>query len=596
MHLPPSSSLGEGITDELMNGWANYDPGAVVSEESDFEPKLSPGTSSDIGTRTVTVTFFPDKLAQNQRSAALTLPQLAKQIRQQTGPSKVALPWLKLARFGNTRSRRGCLRTNANTDEITGIEVEHDKGEIAFDTAIATLRTASLRALFYTSPSYVPAAKERWRILLPLSSSQPPDMRALLVARVNGLFGGKLAVESFDLSRAYLYGSVNNNLAHRVEVIDGNFIDLRTDLDPGAIGKNGTPLHNGEVTDKFEIADAFKHLKPDQSLGAGIEDFPPLPLKPILDGCGWLREAHDTGGKEFDNPQWNLTTLAAVFIENGHELAHQFGNKHPKYTPDSTDEIWARKNREHEENGVGWPSCEEIRAAGSKHCESCKHFAAKPRSPLHLGLQYQEPPVAPKAEPLVIPRDLWAKFDVPLLPTGLLPEAIEKFTLAQAALMGCDPAAIAMGALTVCAAAIPDEIKLQVKRHDPRWVESARLWTGLVGLPSTMKSPTMLRVIEPLRSIDKRLTARYMEATKEYEKLTPEDRKKIEKPKLSQIMLGDTTPEAAQIVLQNSPNGVLLYRDELSGWFGSMDKYSGHRGQWLTALFGCGHTTAAATW
>ena len=185
---------------------------------------------------------------------------------------------------------------------------------------------------------------------------------------------------------------------------------------------------------------------------------------------------------------------------------------------------------------------------------------------------------------------------MPLLPTGLLPEAIEKFTLAQAALMGCDPAAIAMGALTVCAAAIPDEIKLQVKRHDPRWVESARLWTGLVGLPSTMKSPTMLRVIEPLRSIDKRLTARYMEATKEYEKLTPEDRKKIEKPKLSQIMLGDTTPEAAQIVLQNSPNGVLLYRDELSGWFGSMDKYSGHRGQWLTALFGCGHTTAAATW
>src|SRR5262249_37095470 len=121
-----------------------------------------------------------------------------------------------------------------------GIEVEHDKGEIAFDTAIAVLRTAKLRALFYTSPSYVPATKERWRILLPLSNNLPPDMRALLVARVNGLFDGKLASESFVLSQAYLYGSVNDNPAHRVETIDGDFIDLRTDLDPGPIGKDPT--------------------------------------------------------------------------------------------------------------------------------------------------------------------------------------------------------------------------------------------------------------------------------------------------------------------------------------------------------------------
>ena len=86
----------------------------------------------------------------------------------------------------------------------------------------------------------MPATKERWRILLPTSNNLPPDMRAMLVARVNGLFGGKLAPESFVLSQAYLYGSVNGNPAHRVEVIDGDFIDLRSDLDPGAIGKSPT--------------------------------------------------------------------------------------------------------------------------------------------------------------------------------------------------------------------------------------------------------------------------------------------------------------------------------------------------------------------
>ena len=205
-----------------------------------------PEPASDIDTRTVTVTFFQNKSAQSQRCIDLTLPQLAKQIRLKTGPSKQELPWLKLMIFGNARSRRGCLRANANAEQLTGIEVEHDAGTVKFDEAIAIVRKTRLRALLYTSPSYAPAARERWRILLPLSGNLPPDMREMLVARVNGLFGGKLAGESFTLSQAYLYGRVNDNPAHRVEVIDGDFIDLRTDLDPGAIGKSARAAGSGQ--------------------------------------------------------------------------------------------------------------------------------------------------------------------------------------------------------------------------------------------------------------------------------------------------------------------------------------------------------------
>jgi uncharacterized protein DUF3987 len=57
-------------------------------------------------------------------------------------------------------------------------------------------------------------------------------------------------------------------------------------------------------------------------------------------------------------------------------------------------------------------------------------------------------------------------------------------------------------------------------------------------------------------------------------------------------VLQDTTIEAAQEVLKDSPNGLLCYRDELSGWFGSFDKYSGSRGAstdrafWLEAFNG----------
>ena len=46
---------------------------------------------------------------------------------------------------------------------------------------------------------------------MPLSQNREPEVREKFVARVNGLFDGRLAPESFVLSQAYLYGSVNSN-------------------------------------------------------------------------------------------------------------------------------------------------------------------------------------------------------------------------------------------------------------------------------------------------------------------------------------------------------------------------------------------------
>ena len=196
-------------------------------------------TASDIDARTVRITFFPDEAAQSLLTEDLTLSQLADRITKQTAASKMELPWLKLAVFGNKRSEKNCLRTNANVVQITGIETEHDAGELSFDTAIAVMREARVRSLLYTSPSYMPATKERWRILVPLSQNYSPETRENLVARINGMFGGKIAPESFVLSQAYLFGHVDNP-NHRVEVVDGDFLDLRDDLYGGSIFKDGS--------------------------------------------------------------------------------------------------------------------------------------------------------------------------------------------------------------------------------------------------------------------------------------------------------------------------------------------------------------------
>lgn len=196
-----------------------------------------------------------------------------------------------------------------------------------------------------------------------------------------------------------------------------------------------------------------------------------------------------------------------------------------------------------------------------------------------------------------VPIDLWERAKCPPLPAGLLPEVIGDFAAIQADLMGADPAGLAMAALATCAAAIPDSIEIRPKEHDPSWTESARLWVALVGLPSTMKSPMIAAATRPLKAIDTRMYGEYAEAKSIYDDLPKEERKAATAPRHTRMRLEDTTIEAAQDVLKDSPDGVLLLQDELSAWFGSMEKYSGggrgsakDRGFWLQSFNGGSYT------
>ena len=285
-------------------------------------------TTSDIDTCTVRITFFPDEAAQSLLTADLTLSQLADRIAKQAAASKMELPWLKLATFGNKRSEKNCLRTNANVLQITGIEIEHDAGEISFDTAIAVMRKVRIRSLLYTSPSYVPATKERWRILMPLSQNYPAETREKLVARVNGLFGGKIAPESFVLSQAYLFGHVDNP-DHRVEVIDGDFLDLRDDLYAGSIFKDGSRVGDQAANGCSNGGGQGRRHKPRRDDNPGPVD---------LDKIKAALEVIDSGPYE----TW-LRVGAALYHELGEygfEIWNAWSAKSPKFQPDECKEKW----------------------------------------------------------------------------------------------------------------------------------------------------------------------------------------------------------------------------------------------------------------
>lgn len=138
---------------------------------------------------------------------------------------------------------------------------------------------------------------------------------------------------------------------------------------------------------KIVVPECLRDVEMEKA-GDGLEPEkfePDLSTEAILEGCPFLRETLAGGGAENANPLWNLTTLAATFLPDGAQLAHDLAKGHSTYTHDETKALYERKQREVEERGLRWPSCRAFEAAGCTQCSSCRHFG-NIKSPLNLGL------------------------------------------------------------------------------------------------------------------------------------------------------------------------------------------------------------------
>ena len=187
---------------------------------------------------TFAVTFFSDHSARAKTEEKLTLTGLAELVGSTKADSKDALPWLKLARFGNKRSStKHSLRYDGNVAALSGVAVDYDREEMSPEEAAERLDKAGVEAIVYTSPSHTDQ-RPRWRVCCPFSTELPPDRHYQMVARLNGLLGGVLATESFTLSQSYYYGAVGGNPEHRVILVPGTAtLDRCDELDLTAIGK-----------------------------------------------------------------------------------------------------------------------------------------------------------------------------------------------------------------------------------------------------------------------------------------------------------------------------------------------------------------------
>jgi hypothetical protein len=207
-------------------------PDSVANQQP---PAIDPWADSALDAP-LRLTVFRDASASQKQEIETTLRGFIPALRDTHAPSKAALPWVKLATFGDERSDRGSLRHNHNVTAVYGIEGDYDGERLTMERARQVLLSANIAAIIYTSPSNRPDAP-RWRILCPTSRPILPANRAKLMSRLNGLFVGALAAESFTLSQSYYFGHITGSEGHTVIAVDGRAIDEAAELDAQAVGR-----------------------------------------------------------------------------------------------------------------------------------------------------------------------------------------------------------------------------------------------------------------------------------------------------------------------------------------------------------------------
>ncbi len=293
----------------------------------------------------------------------MTLAAVAAHVMRAGAPTKADLPWLKLARFGDARSEKGSLRHDANVIAVTGVEIDYDGEVVGFEAACEWVRQKRVRALAYTSPSHS-EDKPRWRILFPASTELPPTRRAQLVARANGILGGVAAPESFAISQAYYLGAPADCPPPRVDIIDGDPIDLRDDLDASAIGKSekaptatiNANAGGATVIPLWGQPPAIASTRPSAMIAAAqagmtegrhwVDDLPIDQLcemtDAILSDPSVIARAdlsrHENGG--WRNMVWAIRDLGNHGLPDAKERARKWAQTSAKYTDEGFETVW----------------------------------------------------------------------------------------------------------------------------------------------------------------------------------------------------------------------------------------------------------------
>jgi Protein of unknown function (DUF3987)/CHC2 zinc finger len=204
----------------------------------------------------------------------------------------------------------------------------------------------------------------------------------------------------------------------------------------------------------------------------------------------------------------------------------------------------------------------------------------------------------PKPEPIQSELPPVEAFSEDLLPDSFGPLVAD---VAERMQVPIDYPAVVM--VLCLAGAVNRRAVIQPKANDTGWVIVPNLWGGIIAPPGFMKSPVIQAATRPLNLIQTEWRGEHQEALKNYAREKeehelrraawkeqfkqaskkgsaaperPED--EPEEPTSRRLVVNDATFEALHQTMSENPAGILVIRDELTGWWSQLDK-AGREGE-----------------
>jgi putative DNA primase/helicase len=144
---------------------------------------------------------------------------------------------------------------------------------------------------------------------------------------------------------------------------------------------------------------------------------------------------------------------------------------------------------------------------------------------------------------------------------------------------------------------IGQQISIRPKKHDD-WTVVPNIWGAIIGSPGTMKTPGLYEALKSIQELERLAAYQHKQEMNWYnaESIVIKHRKKNaerefserlkkkekgasidiveepEKPIRKRYLVNDPTVEKLGELLNENPNGVLLFRDELTGFIRNLDR------------------------
>ncbi|HEH5945702.1 TPA: DUF3987 domain-containing protein [Legionella pneumophila] len=302
------------------------------------------------------------------------------------------------------------------------------------------------------------------------------------------------------------------------------------------------------------------------------------PLTVILAQYGYKRKLINNGYEKWLSPE-SSTGIAGITVKDDKFFSHHNDQFNDGYWHDAFDLMRIREGLNEREALI-------------KASVDGKSISEHNRG-LFNPLTSDTPKPFPESKPPVLS----------LLPE-MLPEAIRDYVFDVSNRQQSLPDFVAVAAIVGLSALLGRKAIIHPKQYDD-WAVTPNQWGAIIGRPSAMKSPSMNEALKPLRQFDIRAAQQFEDDVKNYEeecqlieleKLTAKSKAKnalkkenreaarealkrsesLPRPSRQRLVVNDATVEKLGELLKENSNGLILVRDELSGWLAKLNKEEYH--------------------